>query len=91
MDSGTLTFYNFVAGWYAVKKETLSYASRPNYEAIINKHIVPIFGHRYMRSITAQKIRPRLDSQKGKSKSHPYCKMPHGCAHDFSGRLMQTA
>ena len=49
-----LPFYQYAEEWYTLKKEPfISDASRSAYHTMFNKHLLPAFGLRHLRAISA--------------------------------------
>ena len=52
-----LPFYQYAEEWYTLKKEPfISDASRSAYRTMFKKHLLPAFGLRHLRAISAGKI-----------------------------------
>lgn len=52
-----LPFYQYAEEWYTLKKEAfISDASRNAYRTMFNKHLLPAFGLRHLRAISAGEI-----------------------------------
>lgn len=52
-----LPFYQYAEEWYTLKKEPfISDASRSAYRTMFNKHLLPAFGLRHLRAISAGEI-----------------------------------
>ncbi len=53
-----LPFYQYAEEWYKLKKEPfISDASRSAYRTMFNKHLLPAFGLRHLRAISAANCR----------------------------------
>ena len=60
-----LPFYQYAEEWYKLKKEPfISDASRSAYRTMFNKHLLPAFGLRHLRAISASEIQAFADSSK---------------------------
>jgi integrase len=63
-------FGDYATEWYRVRKEPfVSAATRNNYRSMLNKHILPAFGDRNLRAITALELQAFVNGFGGKSKS----------------------
>ena len=63
-------FWQYADEWYKVRKEPfISPATRKTYKTMLNKYILPAFGERYMRSITATELQVFMNQFSGSSKS----------------------
>ena len=52
-----MPFYQYAEEWYRLKKEPfISDASRSAYRTMFNKHILPAFGLRHLRAISASEL-----------------------------------
>lgn len=65
-----VTFGQFVLDWFeSYKLHTLSEGSKGSYLAAINKHLLPVFGTRKLRSISAIDLQNYLNTMAGMSKT----------------------
>ena len=65
-----LPFYQYAEEWYTLKKEPfISDASRSAYRTMFNKHLLPAFGLRHLRAISAGEIQALINSFADSSKS----------------------
>lgn len=65
-----LPFYQYAEEWYTLKKEPfISDASRSAYRTMFNKHLLPAFGLRHLRAISAGEIQAFINSFADSSKS----------------------
>ena len=65
-----LPFYQYAEEWYTLKKEPfISDASRSAYRTMFNKHLLPAFGLRHLRAISADEIQAFINSFADSSKS----------------------
>lgn len=65
-----LPFYQYAEEWYKLKKEPfISDASRSAYRTMFNKHLLPAFGLRHLRAISASEIQAFINSFADSSKS----------------------
>ena len=65
-----LPFYQYAEEWYTLKKEPfISDASRSAYHTMFNKHLLPAFGLRHLRAISAGEIQAFINSFADSSKS----------------------
>lgn len=63
-------FWEYTEEWYRVKKEPhISPGSRKSYRAMLTKHILPRFGVKYLRAISAQQLQEFMNTFEGSSKS----------------------
>ena len=63
-------FYEYAEEWYTVRKEPfISDSSRASYKSCFVKHILPVFGLRHMKAISASDIQLFVNSFAGASKS----------------------
>lgn len=63
-------FSDYVREWYRVKKEPfVSSATKVNYAACLNKHLIPRFGDRNLRSIRANELQEWLNEYAGVAKT----------------------
>ena len=63
-------FYEYAEEWYTVRKEPfISDSSRASYKSCFVKHILPVFGLRHMKTISASDIQLFVNSFAGASKS----------------------
>lgn len=61
-------FGAYTVDWYRKLKEaTLSASSRASYRTMLNRHVLPVFGERNLRSITATELQVWLNSFAGMS------------------------
>lgn len=61
-----ITFGVYAKEWYeAYKKPNISPASRSHYATIFNKHLLPIFADRQLRSIRAEELQILVNSKVG--------------------------
>ena len=65
-----MPFYQYAEEWYKLKKEPfISDASRSSYRTMFNKHILPAFGLRHLRAISAGELQAFINSFADSSKS----------------------
>ena len=65
-----MPFYQYAEEWYRLKKEPfISDASRSAYRTMFNKHILPAFGLRHLRAISASELQNFINSFADSSKS----------------------
>ena len=65
-----MPFYQYAEEWYKVRKEPfISDASRSAYRSMLMKHILPAFGLRHLRAITANELQVFVNTFAGLSKS----------------------
>lgn len=65
-----MPFYQYAEEWYKLKKEPfISDASRSAYRTMFNKHILPAFGLRHLRAISAGELQAFVNSFADSSKS----------------------
>ena len=65
-----LPFYQYAEEWYKLKKEPfISDASRSAYRSCLCRHILPAFGLRHLRAISASELQAFVNSFAGSSKS----------------------
>lgn len=65
-----MPFYQYAEEWYKLKKEPfISDASRSAYRTMFNKHILPAFGLRHLRAISASELQNFINSFANSSKS----------------------
>lgn len=65
-----MLFYEYAENWYKLKKEPdLSLSSKNAYETMFKKHILPAFGMRHLRAITANELQLFANSFAATSKS----------------------
>lgn len=65
-----MPFYQYAEEWYKLKKEPfISDASRSAYRTMFNKHILPAFGLRHLRAISAGELQAFVNSFADASKS----------------------
>lgn len=65
-----MPFYQYAEEWYKLKKEPfISDASRSAYHSCLYKHILPAFGLRHLRAISAGELQSFVNSFAGSSKS----------------------
>lgn len=65
-----MPFYQYAEEWYRLKKEPfLSAASRQSYRSCFISHILPEFGMRHMRAISASQLQSFVNEFAGSSKS----------------------
>lgn len=65
-----MPFYQYAEEWYKLKKEPfISDASRSAYRSCLYKHILPAFGLRHLRAISAGELQSFVNSFAGFSKS----------------------
>lgn len=65
-----MPFYQYAEEWYKLKKEPfISDASRSAYRTMFNKHILPAFGLRHLRAISAGELQAFVNSFADTSKS----------------------
>ena len=65
-----LPFYQYAEEWYKVKKEPfISAASAAAYRSCFNKHILPAFGLRHLRAISAGELQNFINTFSNSSKS----------------------
>ena len=63
-------FWEYSEEWYRVKKEPhISPSSRKSYRVMLTKHILPQFGVKYMRAISAKQLQEFMNTFEGSSKS----------------------
>lgn len=63
-------FGAYLQAWYRSRKEQrLSESSRISYRSVINGHILPAFGDRQLRAITAMELQAWIDSKAGMGKT----------------------
>ena len=63
-------FYEYAQEWYELKKQPyISLASQRSYGVAFTKHVLPAFGTRHLRAITAAEIQAFVNSFQGASKS----------------------
>ena len=64
-----MPFYQYAEEWYKLKKEPfISDASRSAYRSCLYKHILPAFGLRHLRAISASELQSFVNSFAGSSK-----------------------
>ncbi len=62
--------WEYAEEWYRVKKEPhISPATRKSYRTMLTKYILPTFGIRHLRAISAMQLQEFLNGFEGKSKS----------------------
>ena len=65
-----MPFYEYAEQWYKLKKEPfISASSRNSYRTIFNKHLLPAFGLRHLRAISAMELQTFINTFVGSSKS----------------------
>ena len=65
-----MPFYQYAEEWYKLKKEPfVSDASRSAYRTMFNKHILPAFGLRHLRAISASELQSFVNTFADSSKS----------------------
>lgn len=65
-----MPFHEYALEWYKLKKEPfISDASRSAYKSALTKHILPAFGLRHLRAISASELQAFMNSFAGSSKS----------------------
>ena len=63
-------FYEYAEEWYTIRKEPfISAASRASYKSCFMKHILPEFGLRHMKAISANDLQLFVNQFAGSSKS----------------------
>ncbi len=63
-------FWEYTEEWYRVKKEPhISPSSRKSYRVMLTKHVLPQFGIKHLRAISAFQLQEFLNSFEGSSKS----------------------
>ena len=63
-------FGDYASEWYRIRKEPfISASSRESYRTALNKHLLPAYGDRMLRSIGAMELQAFLNGFAGKSKS----------------------
>lgn len=63
-------FGDYATEWYRVRKEpNLSASSKESYRTALNLNILPVFGERKLRAISAMELQDFLNSFAGKSKT----------------------
>lgn len=63
-------FWEYTEEWYRVKKEPhISPSSRKSYRVMLTKHILPRFGVKYLRAISAKQLQEFMNTFEGSSKS----------------------
>ena len=61
-------FGSYAVDWYhKLKEATLSASSKASYRTMLNRHVLPVFGDRNLRSITATELQVWLNSFAGMS------------------------
>jgi integrase len=65
-----MPFYQYAEEWYKLKKEPfVSDSSRSAYRSCFNKHLLPAFGLRHLRAISANELQGFINSFTDSSKS----------------------
>lgn len=63
-------FGAYCVSWYNdIKKPSLALSTQRNYKTILNHHILPAFGERQLRAITASNLKSYMQGLAGRSKS----------------------
>lgn len=63
-------FWEYTEEWYRVRKEPfISPGTRRTYKVMLTKHVLPTFGIKYLRAISAKQLQEFMNSFAGTSKS----------------------
>ena len=72
-------FWEYSEEWYRVKKEPhISPSSRKSYRVMLTKHILPQFGVKYLRAISAKQLQEFIQEGEYRGEEEPVRKAAEG-------------